>query len=502
MNEKKFFVVPIDGLSSAENIVDKISDILSNPKEMVDYVSHIKFNDAFHLDKYGIRVVIDVIHEDYPDLNVFHDFKLADTNGTDVNVLKKYIEYMRPGDIVTVSSTCSKRAFEDIRSVLPAGVKIALVSVLTDTSKEECQMRRGMLPEMAILNDAINLLNMNPKMFDAVVCSPSELKLLNKNLPDHIEYIVPGIRDSWMDMGQQSKDRARGIQAAIEAGANFLVIGSQLSKGNPKEGLGPVESRLMSLSEVDKVMLPEIVRGDPLKTLVNLKGFYQAPKDEDGFKDDAILVAYSGTYESESGEKKNYVGDTYFNLAVIENHPQYLTYYAELMAEKLTDYCLDDEERIDALVGVPAGGVKIAQETGRILNVPGISLEKKVTALKTANQKEKSELFFRRNDGVLYPGKRVVLFEDLCNNFSTTEKAIEVVEKTGAKVIAIACVVNRSQTYINNWKNVPIIPGISVPSGQFKQEMMAVSDLIAKGNLSTDPKRDWAQLRLAMNTRK
>ena len=81
-----------------------------------------------------------------------------------------------------------------------------------------------MFPEMAILNDAINLLSMNPYMFDAIVCSPSEVRFLKKNLPDYIRYIVPGIRDSWMEMGQQSSDRAKGIKDAIENGIFKLYL--------------------------------------------------------------------------------------------------------------------------------------------------------------------------------------------------------------------------------------------------------------------------------------
>jgi len=72
------------------------------------------------------------------------------------------------------------------------------------------------------------------------------------------------------------------------------------------------------------------------------------------------------------------------------------------------------------------------------------------------------------------------------------------VTKSGAEVVAIACVANRSKTYINEWQGIPIIAGISVPSNQYKQEDEEVAELIKKGLLSTDPKKDWEELKKAM----
>jgi orotidine-5'-phosphate decarboxylase/orotate phosphoribosyltransferase len=497
MDKKKVFILAIDGVNSTEIIYDKIVDVLRQPEGLIDFISHIKFNDVFHLQEQDIRSVLTVIEEDFPGtINIFFDFKLADTNGTDVNVLKRYVSYMKFGDIVTVNANCSKRAFNDIRAILPNGVKIAIVSVLTDTSRSKCQTRRGMVPEMAILNDAINLLETLPNPFDAVVCSPAELKFLKKNLPRNIEYIVPGIRDSWMSMGQQSADRANGVKETLDAGADYLVMGSQLMKGNPENGINAIESRQLSMSRALSSKSIHLIPSDPMQTLINLKGFYQSPKDEFGnFK--GPLVAYAGTYESEK-DLINYVGDIYFNLAVIEDYPQTLNYFAQIMAKKINDFEHDNNVKVSCLVGVPTGGVKIAQEVGRILDIPGICLEKKVIALKTITEKEKFELHFRRNASAISANDMVILFEDLCNNFSTTEKAVVAVQKTGAVVLAIACVANRSKKFSDVWNNLSVISAISVPSDQYRQDDPAVAHLILQGKLSTDPKKDWEDLKKAM----
>ena len=138
----KKLIIAFDGLKYPLDLLDKLEEAMSDPIEMVDYVSHFKFNDALHMP--GAGKMLETIIAGYSETSIFWDLKLPDTNGTDKNILSHYLSLMRPGDIVTVSSICSLRAFRDIRSILPIGVKIAIVSVLTDTDKAECQARRGM----------------------------------------------------------------------------------------------------------------------------------------------------------------------------------------------------------------------------------------------------------------------------------------------------------------------------------------------------------------------
>ena len=492
--KRKVFALGIDGCETADEVIRLMIDTLSEPRELIDYVSHIKLNDALHLE--GKYEILKFIAVSYPDLNIFFDLKLQDTNGTDVNILKKYVGYMRPGDVVTVVATASLKAFYDIRAIMPIGVKIALVSVLTDTNRDECQSRRGAFPAISILNDALNLIELGATPFDAVVCGPAELKFLKQNLPSYIKFIVPGIRDSWMDAGQQASDRIGGIKETLDDGADILVLAGQFIKGNPKKEVSAVESRVRSIMRALESSTINLISGNPLETLINLQGHYKSLKTPDG-KIKGPLVAYAGPYQSPTGEK-NYVGDTYFNLAVIEEHPKILSYYAELMAVKIRQYEKASGIKVSCLVGVPTGGVKIAQAVGQILNIPGICLEKEVLVVKTATEKEKFDLIFRRNAGVIKSRDTVVIFEDLCNNFATTLKSFTAVEKVGGEVVAIACVVNRSMKYVDLWKDLQIISGISIPSDQYEQEDPAVAELIAQGELSTDPKKDWELLKKAM----
>lgn len=495
--KRKPFIVAFDGFKSAQSILDEIVKTLANPSEIADFISYFKFNDALHLEGMkGEDGALAKIVSQYPNINIFWDLKLPDTNGTDKSILLKYVPFMRSGDTLTMSSIASLKALREVRALIPKGVKIAIVSVLTDTDRDECRMRRGAIPGMAILNDAMNLLEFGKDLFDAVVCSPAELKLLKQNLPDYIETNVPGIRDWWMEAGQQSPDRIGGIKSTLDAGADYEVLGGQLMKGNPEKNLSPAQSRELSIAEALKSDALSLVKGQPLETLINFRGHYQSRKDEHG-KFLGPLVAYNGKYPSPTGEK-SYVGDVYFNLAVVEDHPQRLSYFAKIMVEKIIVFEKSWGHKIDCLVGVPEGGNQIAQEVGRLLGIPGLRLEKEVTTLGTSTAKEEFNLILRRNAGAVEIGWFALIFEDLCNNFSTTQKAIDALDHAGIVVVGTACIANRSKDHIDEWEGLPVISGMSVPSDQYEQEDPLVADLIAAGRLSTNPKKDWAMLKKAM----
>ena len=114
----------------------------------------------------------------------------------------------------------------------------------------ELQARYGMMPALKIFNDITNIEATYAKIredtdpidpFDMVVCSPLELELLASVFPHKFELITPGIRDRWMLKGQQA--RTAGVKLALNLGANFVVMGSQMTKGNSDRNISAEESR-------------------------------------------------------------------------------------------------------------------------------------------------------------------------------------------------------------------------------------------------------------------
>ncbi|MEY2544499.1 MAG: orotidine-5-phosphate decarboxylase [Verrucomicrobiota bacterium] len=78
---------------------------------------------------------------------------------------------------------------------------------------------------------------------DGVVASPHEIKRLRADFGDKIKIVVPGIRPTWSEPGDQK--RFMTPREAIEAGADYLVIGRPITAHkNPLEAVGKILSEL------------------------------------------------------------------------------------------------------------------------------------------------------------------------------------------------------------------------------------------------------------------
>ncbi|MBU1039126.1 phosphoribosyltransferase [Patescibacteria group bacterium] len=235
----------------------------------------------------------------------------------------------------------------------------------------------------------------------------------------------------------------------------------------------------------------ELIRkfsNNPLGVLDACGGLYICPKDESG-KRLGPLVGYAGTYT----EGKQYVGDIYANFAKAEEYVDIINYWALAMSS--------DEEKdlllssASVFIGLPEGGKSFAMA---LSSQPGhsgryIYLEKVVTAVKTETEREKSKLVFNRHD--IIPGDKIVLVEDLQNNFSTTGKAIDQVISVGGEVIALASIMNRSPfvdtVFTWNNKEYPVLTLLRRPYPEYEQTDSYVAEDVQKGNVIWKPKNDW-----------
>jgi orotate phosphoribosyltransferase len=240
----------------------------------------------------------------------------------------------------------------------------------------------------------------------------------------------------------------------------------------------------------------EVAGYDHLKTLKNCDGFYSCPKAPDGTRR-GHLVAYAGEYELPNGSRKKFVGDVYANFAKAEVHPNVLSFFARELAAKLN--ALIKLEVVDVFCGAPIGGYSLADALSLATNVDVIKAEKKTIALSTPTSKEKSKLIFGRHN--VKTGEGVVIVEDVCNNFSTTEELISLIDFYGGEVLAVACFLNRSLTVNDKYystsisRSIPIISLVRLPIDEWKQEDCMVAEDVAKGNVAWDPKKkDWDRL--------
>jgi orotidine-5'-phosphate decarboxylase len=78
---------------------------------------------------------------------------------------------------------------------------------------------------------------------DGVVASPHEIKLLRAKFSDKIKIVVPGIRPSWSEAGDQK--RVMSPREALDAGADYLVIGRPIiAHPKPREAASKILEEL------------------------------------------------------------------------------------------------------------------------------------------------------------------------------------------------------------------------------------------------------------------
>jgi len=507
---KRVIVLPLDGFATAAELHDYVDKLLES-KEILDLVAYIKLNDGVHNFDAGGPLIVQQLVSKFLEyglpIKIFLDLKIGDVSATLINTLKKYFA-AAPG-ILTVSTICSVEGILKLRQALP-NTKLAMVSVLTDIPREECLQRFGQSPEVKIYNDLMNIRYLYAQQicayenwpyallqpFDLIVCSPLELPFLIRNLPEIYGYVVPGIRDAWMKKASEHQKRITGVAEALEAGATFVVMGAQLTKGNPEVGISAKESCLLTQQEIASVQARQLNDSDPLAVLKACDGYYCSPRDDQG-KLKGPLVAYAGTYQSEEhltadNSTKNYVGYEYFNFAQAEQDPKVRSYFAALICKKLDEANL----KADVVVGAPMGGIMLAGDVGRLLQKRTIFAEKKVTALADPRngQKEISQQIIDRHE--IYPGDHVIIVEDVCNNFSTTKKMQNLIESHGAELVAIVCAFNRSG--FNDWHEIPVVSALAIPAQQFRQSDPLVAELVSSGKIIWKPKLMWEKLKAAM----
>lgn len=235
---------------------------------------------------------------------------------------------------------------------------------------------------------------------------------------------------------------------------------------------------------------------DPIEILKKVEGYYECPKDSDGNRL-GKLVGYAGKYEDGDGNKKQYVGDVYINFSRAEQYPTLMEHFMKILKKRI-----EEENSIldfDIVCGPQMGGVVAAAIFALVANKRYICAEKKIMALATDTMREQSKLIFGRH--TLNSGDKVVIMEDVLNNFSTTKETIDLIEENGGTVVGIIGMLNRSPIKSDfydykgaNARQIPIISFIRKDILEYKQDDPFVKIDIEKGNVSWKPKNEWSSL--------
>ena len=255
---------------------------------------------------------------------------------------------------------------------------------------------------------------------------------------------------------------------------------------------------------------PSYVKDDLLASLKICGGYYKTKRDTAG-NAMSPLVGFAATYMgliiedgNFSGKKirmqhpkvLHFVGDEYFNFAMLEQYGWILNHFAYLLMDQVV---VQDP---DVFVGAPMGGIMLCAAMARNVGIRGIFAEKKQVPPEI-NSKALYEdpIFYDGFESLeidrheIIPGDRVVIVDDVCHNFSTAKKLIPKIEALGGEVVGIACAINRA---LDTAKAIdrPVYSLIHIPTAHYRQDDPLVAEDVARGNVVWTPKGkvEWARL--------
>ena len=133
-------------------------------------------------------------------------------------------------------------------------------------------------------------------------------------------------------------------------------------------------------------------------------------------------VLHSGHFRLTSGRHS----DKYMQCAKLFEHPVESEELCSDLAEQFR------EDRIDVVAGPALGGIIMAYETARALDVRNIFAEREEGVMK-----------FRRGFKV-EPGERVLVVEDVVTTGGSVKEVIELLRQASAEVVGVGSVVDRS----------------------------------------------------------
>jgi len=178
------------------------------------------------------------IQSRFTDIEVFLDLKLHDIPNTVAGACRSVAD-INP-KFLTVHASGGSKMISAASSALPK-VEITAVTILTSLDQEQ-MLAMGLSEniENLTLSLAKNAVNSGAR---AIVSSPQEVSLLRKHLGEQVTLITPGVRPSGAERDDQ--ERIMTPRQAIDAGADFVVIGRPITKASdPKQAAEAITASL------------------------------------------------------------------------------------------------------------------------------------------------------------------------------------------------------------------------------------------------------------------
>ena len=222
MKKNKIFI------ACDSNNINKVKEIIRKTKNSKLKIGY-KFGLEF-LNSKGGREYISRLKNTI----TFGDYKIADIPNTCVSAIKSIKDLNL--NYITIHISSGLKALKAAKKVV-GKTKLIGVSILTSLDNKA-------LKEIGYNLDLKKLVYHQAKLaqrakLDALVCSAQEVKIVRKAF--NKEIITPGIRISSKLNDQK---RVMTPKAAFKEGANWLVIGRDLTRGNIKKNLKNLSDHL------------------------------------------------------------------------------------------------------------------------------------------------------------------------------------------------------------------------------------------------------------------
>jgi orotate phosphoribosyltransferase len=124
--------------------------------------------------------------------------------------------------------------------------------------------------------------------------------------------------------------------------------------------------------------------------------------------------------------------DRYFQCARLLQYPDKAAEALRPVAERLRADIRAGNLAVDAVVGPAMGGIVVAYELARQLGLPGFFTERDDTGAMAL-----------RRGFAIRPGAHILIAEDVVTTGKSSGESAAVLEALGAKIVALACVVDR-----------------------------------------------------------
>ena len=179
-----------------------------------------KFGLEFYL-KFGAQGMRELSNAG--DFEIFLDLKLHDIPNTVAAAVSSVVE-LKP-KFLTIHASGGAAMVTAASNAAPE-ISITAVTILTSLSdsdvtqigfSKDAKTSAIALAKLAVENGA-----------RSIVCSPFEASSIRSEIGNYVEIITPGVRPAGSQLGDQK--RVMTPKQAIEAGANFMVIGRPITE--------------------------------------------------------------------------------------------------------------------------------------------------------------------------------------------------------------------------------------------------------------------------------